>query len=130
MLARVDAFIDRNLADPELTPAAIAAHHHISLRALHELFRGRERTVAATIRHRRLERCRADLTQPRLAHVPLHAIAMRHGFTSAAAFSRAFRASFAVTAQEVRHERALRPAPPVGAAGDESVRSLRSGAAP
>ncbi|QCX74198.1 DNA-binding transcriptional activator FeaR [Streptomyces sp. YIM 121038] len=46
LLARVDTFIDDNLADPALTPPAVAARHHVSVRTLHTLFRARERTVA------------------------------------------------------------------------------------
>ncbi|WP_308118164.1 AraC-like ligand-binding domain-containing protein [Streptomyces buecherae] len=65
LLARIERFIEENLPHSHLTPAAIAAHHHISLRFLHALFRARQRTVAATIRHRRLERCRADLADAR-----------------------------------------------------------------
>jgi AraC-like DNA-binding protein len=91
LLSRIEAFIEHNLGDPGLTPAAIAARHHISLGYLHRLFESRELTVAAWIRHLRLERCRADLADPRLW--PVHAIGTRWGFRSAADFSRAFRAA-------------------------------------
>ncbi|MFI8930467.1 helix-turn-helix domain-containing protein [Streptomyces sp. NPDC053474] len=101
-LARIDAFIDANLCDPRLTPAAIAAHHHLSVRTLHWLFRHREETVAATIRHRRLARCRADLVADRYAAVPIHTIAARWGFTSAAAFSRVFRREYGISPREFR----------------------------
>ncbi|WHM40942.1 helix-turn-helix domain-containing protein [Streptomyces sp. BPTC-684] len=94
LLARIDAFIDDNLADPALTPRAVAARHHISVRTLHTLFRTRERTVAATIHHRRLERCRADLENPGLRGTAVHAIAARWGLLSPSAFSRAFLAAY------------------------------------
>ncbi|QDY75328.1 helix-turn-helix domain-containing protein [Streptomyces qinzhouensis] len=102
LLARIDAFVDANLRDPQLTPAVIASHHHVSLRTLHELFRERRRTVAATIRHRRLERCREALADPRHERVPVHVVGARYGFTSAASFSRAFRSAYGITAVEFR----------------------------
>jgi AraC-like DNA-binding protein len=92
--ARIDAFVDRHLGDPALTPAAVAAAHHLSLRSLHRLFADGGRTVAATIRSRRLERCRHDLADPLLAGQPVQVIAARWGFTDKAHFSRAFRAAY------------------------------------
>ncbi|MGW1408765.1 hypothetical protein [Streptomyces sp. NPDC002403] len=38
LLRQIDAFIEQNLADPDLTPRAIADQHHISLRSLYTLF--------------------------------------------------------------------------------------------
>lgn len=108
LLARIHAFIDRNLADPRLTPAHIAAHHHISVRTLHQLFRTEANTVAATIRRRRLERCRADLADPRQRSRPIGALAARWGFLAAAEFSKAFRAAHGMTPTEFRHEAARR----------------------
>ncbi len=43
-------------AIPQLSPAAVAAAHHISLRSLHQLFHDEGLTVAGWIRQRRLER--------------------------------------------------------------------------
>ncbi len=101
-LARIDAFIDANLSDPHLTPAGIAAYHHLSVRTLHWLFRDREQTVSATIRRRRLRRCCAELTAARYAAQPIHTIAARWGFTNAAAFSRIFRTEYGITPGEFR----------------------------
>ncbi|MEU1813476.1 hypothetical protein [Micromonospora aurantiaca (nom. illeg.)] len=36
--ARVEAFIDSHLGDADLSPADVAAAHHISVRTLHRLF--------------------------------------------------------------------------------------------
>lgn len=102
LLARVNAFIDHNLGDPDLGPADIAAHHHISLRSLHTLFRQQGETVAASIRRRRLERCHADLTDLRLRRRSISAIAARWGFLRPADFSRAFRAKYGVAPRELR----------------------------
>ncbi|KOU77708.1 AraC family transcriptional regulator [Streptomyces sp. MMG1533] len=100
--ARINAFIDHHLADPELRPAAIAAHHHISVRTLHLLFRSEPEPVAATIRRRRLERCHADLTDPGLRHRTIGETAARWGFRHPADFSRAFRGAYGVSPSDVR----------------------------
>ncbi|WP_234314629.1 helix-turn-helix domain-containing protein [Streptomyces sp. NRRL F-5135] len=102
LLARISAFIDHHLTDPLLDPAAIAAHHHISVRTLHHLFRGEPESVAATIRRRRLERCHADLTEPRLHHRTIGETALRWGFRHPADFSRAFRRTYGVSPSEVQ----------------------------
>ncbi|MGV9313087.1 AraC-like ligand-binding domain-containing protein [Streptomyces sp. NPDC003691] len=97
LLTRIDYFIDVNLADPRLTPAAIADHHRVSVRTLHSLFEGRRTTVAATIRRRRLERCRRDLSDPELATRRIADIAAHWGFTNPSVFSRTFRATYGAT---------------------------------
>jgi len=92
LFTTVQAFIQRHLGDPRLSPGMIAAAHHISVRSLHQLFHDEGLTVAGWIRRRRLERCRHDLSDPALASRPVAAIAARWGFSSAGDFSRAFRA--------------------------------------
>ena len=79
LLASVQGFIDQRLADPELSPSAIAAAHHISLRYLHKLFEAQPTTVSGWIRQRRLERCRRDLLDPALGDWSVSAIAARWG---------------------------------------------------
>lgn len=103
LLARIEAFVEHNLGDPDLTPAVIAAHHHVSLGYVHRLFQPRELTVAAWIRRERLERARADLADPRLRARPLHTIAARWGFRHATDFSRAFRAAYGIPPGDFRH---------------------------
>lgn len=102
LVGRIHAFIDAHLGDPELTPAAVAAAHHISLRYLHKLFEPQSRTVAGFIRERRLERCRRDLADPGLAYVPVRAIALRWGFPDPARLSRLFKDEYGVTPGEYR----------------------------
>ncbi|WP_329312148.1 helix-turn-helix domain-containing protein [Streptomyces sp. NBC_01278] len=104
LLARIDVFIQDRLADPQLGPDAIAAHHHISVRLLHQLFRPRGETVSAAIRRRRLERCHEELTDPRLLTVPVHAIGARWGLISPERFSRSFRAAYGVPPGEHRRK--------------------------
>jgi AraC-like DNA-binding protein len=109
-LTTIQAFIHQHLGDAQLTPATIAAAHHISLRSLHQLFHDEGLTVAGWIRLRRLEGCRRDLADPALDHRPVAAIAARWGFSSAADFSRAFRgahglppAAYRRSARVVKH---------------------------
>ena len=104
LLARIEAFVEHNLGDPDLTPAAIAAHHHISLAYLHRLFRPRELTVAAWIRHLRIERARADLADPRLRHHPVHTIGAYWGFRHPADFSRTFRTAHGTPPGDYRRQ--------------------------
>jgi AraC-like DNA-binding protein len=102
LLTAVKAFIQQHLGDPELSPAAIAAAHHMSLRSLHQLFHEEGLTVAGWIRRRRLECCRRDLSDPALAARPVAAIAAKWGFSSASDFSRAFRAGHGLPPAEYR----------------------------
>ncbi len=94
LLTRIHDFIEAQLGDPELSPGSIAAAHYISTRHLHDLFRELGTTVAASIRERRLERCRRDLRDPVLADRPVTAIAARWGLLDSAHFSRIFRAAY------------------------------------
>jgi len=102
LVLRVHAFIEVQLGDPGLSPATIAAAHHISVRYLYKLFEGEPTSVAGLIRERRLERCRRDLLDPSLRGVPVSTIAARWGLTNAAHFSRAFRAAYGASPVEYR----------------------------
>jgi len=102
LLTTVQAFINQHLGDSALTPAMIAAAHHMSLRSLHQLFHDEGLTVAGWTRQQRLERCRRDLSDPALAARPVAAIAARWGFPSAGEFSRAFRAAHGLPPGEYR----------------------------
>jgi AraC-like DNA-binding protein len=102
LLTSIQSFIHDHLGDPELSPAMIATAQHMSLRSLHQLFHDEGLTVAGWIRRRRLEGCRRDLSDPALASRPVAAIAVRWGFSSAADFSRAFRAAHGMPPAEYR----------------------------
>ncbi|TDC98438.1 helix-turn-helix domain-containing protein [Actinomadura sp. 7K507] len=102
LLLSVRAFIDRHVHDPDLTPASIAAAHHISLSYLHRVFQADGTTVAGWIRRRRLERARRDLADPALHDHPVRQIAARWGFSHPAVFSRAFRAAYDISPSEYR----------------------------
>ncbi|MEF9883351.1 AraC family transcriptional regulator [Streptomyces sp. P9-A4] len=120
LLRRIHAFIEYNLGDPELTPVVVAAHHNLSVRTLHQLFKGEGETVQARIRRRRLERCRDDLARPELLTHPVQEIAARRGFSGPAVFSRAFREAYGVSPSEFRARKIKEgraPRTPGGAVG-------------
>nr|WP_317621204.1 helix-turn-helix domain-containing protein [Streptomyces sp. CBMA123] len=100
----VRAFARRNLHDPELTPAVIAAAHHVSVSHLHRVFTRQSQgtTLAAWIRAERLERARRDLADPAHRTTPVHAVATRWGLPRADDFSRAFRAAYGLSPREHR----------------------------
>lgn len=102
LLARIYAFIEQRLGDPDLSPDTIAAAHHISTRYLHKLFEAEDSTVAAWVRRRRLDHCRRDLVDPTHSRQPASAIAMRWGFPSPTHFGRVFRATYGVAPGEYR----------------------------
>ncbi|MFB7957505.1 AraC family transcriptional regulator [Streptomyces sp. NPDC056045] len=101
--ARVNAFVEQHLADPDMTPQAIADAHHISLRHLQQLLAEDGTSPAAWVRRRRLERCRLDLANPRLNTRPIQAIAERWGFTNPAHFSRLFRTAYGIPPRDYRN---------------------------
>ncbi|WP_406423991.1 helix-turn-helix domain-containing protein [Streptomyces sp. NBC_01589] len=111
LLLRIQAFIDRHIADPDLTPQVIARAHHISLRYLHKLFESEEATVGRWIQRRRLEECRRDLARQANCST-IAAVAHRWGFTSAAHFSRVFRAAYGMSPREWRDTQGLTPYTP------------------
>ena len=111
MMLRIQAFIDRHLGDPGLSPGTIAAAHHMSVRTLHKLHQTQHESIAASIRRRRLERCRQDLLDPALGDRPVSAVGARWGFPDAAVFSRAFRAAYGLPPGEYRATQVGRTAP-------------------
>jgi len=110
LMLRIKAFVRQHVGDPGLTPDLIAAAHHISRSSLYRLFKAEGTTVAAHIRHQRLEGARADLADPALGAMAIHAIAARWGFPSHADFSRAFRTAYGTTARDHRHHSVRQPA--------------------
>jgi AraC-like DNA-binding protein len=102
LLAKAKAHVERNLGDPRLGPASIAAALFVTPRHLHRLFEGEGCTVSEWIRRARLERCRRDLSDPALAGETILAIATRWGMPDAAHFSKVFRAAYGCSPREYR----------------------------
>jgi AraC-like DNA-binding protein len=97
---RTDAIIYEQAADPNLTPATIAAQLNISLRQLYRAFSGTE-SPAARIRRRRLERA-AEILAARSGPGHVERVALECGFASAEYFSRAFRREFGLSPRAYR----------------------------
>lgn len=106
-LDQIRAFIGRHLADPDLTPEVIARAHRISVRYLHKIFEAEDTTVSRWIQSRRLEACRRDLLRREAANRTIVAVAHRWGFTSAAHFSRVFRAAYGMSPSKWRATRTV-----------------------
>ncbi|MEV6973224.1 AraC family transcriptional regulator [Kitasatospora sp. NPDC093806] len=117
LMESVRGFIRHNLHDPDLTPATVAAAHHVSLSHLHHLFTRHSggETVAASIRRQRLQRAYRDLADPALRRAPVHLIAAGCGIPRASEFSRAFKTAYGVSPREHRHRARLAQAPTAAA---------------
>jgi AraC-like DNA-binding protein len=98
-MLRITSFIEEHLAEADLSPAQIAAAHHVSLRQLHKLFHASGTTVASWIRQRRLEHCAHDL---RTAARPVSAVGARWGYPDPAHFSRLFKVAYGVSPRDFR----------------------------
>lgn len=111
LLQHVRAYIRDNLDDPALTPASIAAAHHISVRYLYQVFQNEPMTIGRWIQRLRLEACHRDLVRPEFAGLTVAAIAHRWGFASHAHFSRTFRSVYGLSPAEWRQAGVLQAVP-------------------
>lgn len=100
-LQRIEAFIRRNLQDPDLGPDIIAAACGISTRYLHQIFKGADTTVSRWIREQRLLACKQEV-EAQGCRDTIADIAYRWGFADQAQFSRAYRAQFGCSPREAR----------------------------
>jgi len=92
--ARIQAYVQRNLVDPDLTIERIADKMQCTKRYLHKVFSDEGQTLSQYIWAQRLERCRTDLSRADLVGKSITEIAFSCGFSNAAHFSRSFRARF------------------------------------
>ena len=104
---RIRIFIEENLNDPDLTPDVIARSNGISQRTLNKLFEAEGVSVSKHLWRRRLERCRQDLSDPRMAGQTVTEIAHAWGFKSSSHFSRVFKERFGLSPREARSQKAL-----------------------
>src|SRR5690606_150591 len=101
LFSRATEFIATHLADPQLTPAAVARSQHVSLRRLQRGLAAHSTSVAGWIRGQRLERCRRDLERCD-ARVPVGEVGARWGLLDAGTFSKAFKAAYGTSPREYR----------------------------
>jgi AraC-like DNA-binding protein len=105
-LSLAKSFIVRNLGDPDLCPADVAAACNLSLSYLHRIFASDGTTVAGYLREKRLQAARHDLSSTAV-NEPVIQVAQRWGITNPAHFSRMFKKRFGLTPGELR--RTARP---------------------
>ncbi|MFI6566011.1 helix-turn-helix domain-containing protein [Streptomyces sp. NPDC050534] len=87
---------DARLTDADLSPAAIAAHLHVSVRTLQRAFASLDESFSAYIRRRRLEEAATALTAPGSRLTVSEAAALWH-FTDSSHFIRAFKKQYQAT---------------------------------
>ena len=97
--ANMERWIERHLSDREVSPAAIAAAHNVSVRTVYRVFEMTGETVGEVVRIRRLAKARKDLTE---SGEPVSTIARRWRFSDSSHFSKAFKAHYGVSPSEYR----------------------------
>lgn len=99
---RIKHHVSQRLSDPRLSVDAIASALNVSRRQLYNAFADEPDGVAGHVLAQRLDACRADLADPRLAQRSITDIALDRGFTSLAHFSRVFRAATGMAPSDYR----------------------------
>ena len=102
---RIKQHVMRHLGDPRLNVDAIATALNVSRRNLYNAFADEPDGVAGYVLVRRIDACRAAFEDERLAGKSVTDIAIAHGFSSMAHFSRVFRAKVGLSPTEFRRER-------------------------
>ncbi|WP_193172632.1 helix-turn-helix domain-containing protein [Nisaea nitritireducens] len=103
-LTMIRRFIEANLSESDLSAEWIARRVGASRSKLYQLF-DVFGGVGAYIRDRRLRRALLALTDERSKHRPIYDIALASGYTSDAAFSRAFRTRYGIAPRDVRNKK-------------------------
>ena len=104
MLERIKQYIEINIRHPQLTPALIAKHHHISERYQRMLFAPTGTTISRYILNKRLELCREALENRALSDYSITQLAFSYGFNDAAHFSRKFKERYGISPKEYRYQ--------------------------
>jgi AraC family transcriptional activator of tynA and feaB len=99
---RIRHYIEAQLHEPLLRPAAIARHFGISTRYLRLMFESEREPLSAYLLRRRLERCARLLRDPAWRGQTITDIALRNGFNNLTYFGSAFRKRFGVAPRDYR----------------------------
>lgn len=102
---RVLRYIDRHLAEPNLTPRAVAERTGMSVRALHLLFELKGVSFGQWVQRRRLEEIKALLSHPAAADRSVADIAFSWGFNDLSTFYRAFHSAYGMQPGRIRPRR-------------------------
>jgi AraC-like DNA-binding protein len=101
--ARIKSYVERHVADPELSVEKIAHALGISVRSVHRAFESEPASsVSNYIWTRRLNHCAACLRDPGQVDRPITDICFSFGFNSTSHFSRLFKEQFGVPPSEYR----------------------------
>jgi AraC-like DNA-binding protein len=101
-VGRAHQRIERDLRDPALNAARVAARLRMSPRQLRAVFAAGNETVSGYILRRRLEECARELADPGRRRTAISAIAASWGFDSAPQFTRSFRERFGMSPRQYR----------------------------
>lgn len=94
LLHQIRRAIAQNFADPDMTPATIAAQHGISVRYLHTLFAATGTSMGRELRSIRLARVRAMLEEPAYRSLTVAEMAYACGFNDPGYLARCFAQEF------------------------------------
>ena len=101
--ARLKAYLELHLADPDLSVNSIADACGMSVRSVHRAFAADPAgSVSKYVWIRRLNHCAATLRDPKQAHRPITEICFSWGFSSTSHFSRLFKNEFGVPPSNYR----------------------------
>jgi AraC-like DNA-binding protein len=109
-LKGIELHIENRLAQPELTPDAIASHFHISPRTVQRLFESKGTTFTKFLLDRRLARAHAALGDLRGERRSIAEVALACGFENISYFNRRFRQRYGATPSDIRNSGLLRQA--------------------
>jgi AraC-like DNA-binding protein len=101
--ARIKAYIESQLADPDLCVDAIAQACDISVRSVHRAFDADSSgSVSTYVWTRRISQCAAALRDPAQAERSISDICFAWGFNSTSHFSRVFKDQFGIPPRSYR----------------------------
>lgn len=103
-LRAAQAYIDKNFADPTLTPDKVAAACGMSRRSLYDAFNGLAQTPRTYIQRQRLARARVLLADPE-NRPTITQVAYELGFADAAHLSRLFTSRYGLSPSQWRNTR-------------------------
>ncbi len=99
----IKRFIQTHIANPDLSPAFIAAEMGFSRSKLYRIF-DKIGGVTEYIRQQRMQKAYHLLTQPNLSHIPIYQVALEFGYNTDNSFIRAFREHFGITPSDARNQ--------------------------
>ena len=102
---RIRAYIADHLCDPDLSVDAIASRFGVAASTIHRSFADQACSLNVWIWSERLERARAELSDPAMRGRTITEIAFACGFNDSGHFSRAFRRRFGCRPRDIRSAR-------------------------